>query len=268
MAGLPSSRRTALISSNAEAEIDLDAGCRLASLIVFGNELLVTQPIADPASISWGAFPMAPYAGRIRDGVFQFRGSQYSLPANHPPHAIHGTVFDRPWERESDNTYVTQLGPAWPFDGYVRQRILLDEASLQLELEIHTDEEVMPAACGWHPWFGREVAGVSCDIELDAEYMFRRDADGVASQDQVAPTAGPWDDCFGGLSSSPRLIWPGVVELVVESSCDYVVVYDELAEAFCVEPQTAPPNTLGDHADIVLRNRPLRASTTVKWQSS
>ncbi len=59
-----------------------------------GRELLVTEAIGPMAT---GSFPMAPYAGRIRDARFAFRGQSYDLPATMPPHAIHGTVYDRPW---------------------------------------------------------------------------------------------------------------------------------------------------------------------------
>ena len=38
--------------------------------------------------IRWGAYPMAPWAGRIRDGRFTFRGRDVRLPLNLPPHAI------------------------------------------------------------------------------------------------------------------------------------------------------------------------------------
>jgi galactose mutarotase-like enzyme len=63
----------------ARIEIDLDAGCRLASLQAGGHELLVTSA---PSPIDWGCYPMAPYAGRVRDGCFTFRGRGYELRAD------------------------------------------------------------------------------------------------------------------------------------------------------------------------------------------
>ena len=51
----------------ARIEIDLDAGCRLASFAVGGRELLVARV---PSAIDWGGYPMAPYAGRVRDDPF------------------------------------------------------------------------------------------------------------------------------------------------------------------------------------------------------
>ena len=55
---------------------------------------------------------MAPFAGRIRRGRFAFRGRDYELPLNMAPHAIHGVVFDRPWDVVSADTISVRLGAA------------------------------------------------------------------------------------------------------------------------------------------------------------
>ena len=43
------------------------------------------------------------------------------------------------------------------------------------------------------------------------------------------------------------LTWPEQLELKVTSRAEWVVVYDEQAEAVCVEPQSGPPNGLNTH---------------------
>ena len=91
-------------------------GGRMTSLIVDGHELLVTE---GDGPIRWGSYPMAPWAGRIRDGRFTFRGRAHELPPNLPPHAIHGTVFERPWTVTGPDSMTIDLGPAWPFAGRV-----------------------------------------------------------------------------------------------------------------------------------------------------
>ncbi len=87
-------RRLVLRTADAELTIDATAGGRFASLAVDGHELLLTDG-AGP--IWWGCYPMAPFAGRIRDGWLTFEGREYQLERNLPPHAIHGTVLDRSW---------------------------------------------------------------------------------------------------------------------------------------------------------------------------
>ena len=82
-------RRLVLRTADAELTIDATDGGRFASLVVDGHELLLTDG-AGP--IWWGCYPMAPFAGRIRDGRLDFQGHEYQLEQNLPPHAIHGTV--------------------------------------------------------------------------------------------------------------------------------------------------------------------------------
>ncbi len=82
--------------------------------------------------IGWGSFPMAPFAGRVRDGRFTFRGGAYQLAdrdaaARHPRHGA------RPaWHRLDDQTIVTELGPDWPFAGRAIQRFELRRGTLRL----------------------------------------------------------------------------------------------------------------------------------------
>lgn len=79
-----------LTSNAATAVVDIEAGGRLASLIVDGVELLVPRN-DDP--VMWGCYPMVPFAGRIRDGRFAFDGTTYAMPKNFGDHAMHGFGF-------------------------------------------------------------------------------------------------------------------------------------------------------------------------------
>jgi aldose 1-epimerase len=63
------------------------------------------------------------------------------------------------------------------------------------------------------------------------------------------------------------LEWPGVIRLTMASSCDYLVVYDQLDHAIGVEPQTAPPDALNGEIDVVTPERPLIATTTLSWDT-
>jgi len=246
----------------ARLEIDLEAGCRLASLQVKGHELLVT---AGPNPIDWGAYPMAPYAGRVRDGHFTFRGRGHHLPRTLGGHAIHGTAYLQAWHEDGDGTFVTPLGPAWPFPGWARQQIRLAPDGIALRLEVHSAEGAMPASCGWHPWFLRRVGGAAAMLDFRPGFMLERDRDGICTPRRRAPSAGPWDDCFGEVKGSPVVTWPGVLRLELESACPYWVVFDRREHALCVEPQTAPPDALNHDPFIVEPGRPLAAELNIRW---
>lgn len=241
----------------ARVVVDLEHGARLASLVVAGEELLVT---AGTGPFDWGCFPMAPFAGRVRRGVFSFRGEEYRLARNLGLHAIHGTVFDAPFETDGPGVVSAPLGARWPFAGRVVQRLALDDHGLALTLEVHGDEP-MPASCGWHPWWRRPVR-----LDFHAAWMYERDAEGIPTGVLVDPPPGPWDDCFTGLDGPPVLRWPSGVGLRVESDCPDVVVYDEPAHALCVEPQTAPPDALNLGAAVVEPGAPLVASLRLAWE--
>jgi aldose 1-epimerase len=247
------------------ASIDLAAGGRLASLVVAGRELLVTE---GNGPLAWGSFPMAPYAGRVRNGTFSFEGREHHLPIVIEPHALHGTVYEREWEVIGEGTIATDLGPDWPFAGRVVQRFWLAADSLTCQLELHADEP-MPASLGWHPWFVRRMPGApgELELELDAGSMYVRDEAEITTHELVAPGPGPWDDCFTDLRHPPVLRWPGFLELTIESDCADWVVFTVPEDALCIEPQTAPPDALNQDPAIVLPGRPLVAEMTWRWRS-
>lgn len=238
-------------------------GGRVASLVVGGHELLVTEGMGP---IAWGSFPMVPFAGRVRHGAFEFAGRVRRLPVNWPPHAIHGFGFDRPWTVVDERTLTLDLPTEWPFRGTVVQRFDLTADSLLVTMELTADES-MPASLGWHPWFRRHLSPGEPEVELrfEAGAMFARDAEGIPTGELVAPSERPWDDCFSGVWADPTLTWPGAVTLEIGSSCQFWVVYDEQAHAICVEPQTAPPDALNREPTIVEPGRPISATMEWRW---
>jgi aldose 1-epimerase len=253
--------------------IDPALGARFASLTVGGREILVTEG-AGP--IWWGCYPMVPFAGRIRDGRFTFAGRVHQLERNLPPHAIHGTVFDRPWRVQSRGpdsaTLAVGLGPGWPFAGRVTQAISLQPGVLDATLTLEADEE-MPAWIGWHPWFRRRLGDVTVELDLDASSMYVRGADGLPTGARSRPSPRPWDDAFTDLRSPPRLRWPGFLELEMTSTAEVWVVFDEREDGICVEPQTAPPDAIdlaeaeGSAPPTAGPGRALSASMGFRWSS-
>ena len=245
-------------------------GGRMTSLVVAGQELLVTEG-AGP--MRWGCYPMVPFAGRIRDGRFSFGGRTHQLPLNLPPHAIHGTGFYRPWTVVAPDTIAIDLGPDWPFAGRAHQRFAIRAGGLAVELSLEADQP-MPGALGWHPWFRRTLTGSAGDprppsppaeLAFEADRMYVRDPDGMPTGTLSAPGPRPWDDCFTGVAVPPRLDWPGVLTVELRSSCDHWVVYDEPVEAICVEPQTAPPDFPTIDPRTVVPGEPLRATMDWHW---
>ena len=234
--------RVVLTRDEATLTVDPSAGGRIASLVLRGREILVTDG-ASP--LWWGCYPMVPFAGRIRDGRFLFRGRAYKVPLTMPPNAIHGTVFDRAWQvtfRGEDRVELeSELGPDWPFRGRVTQAIVLVPGGLEATLTVEATD-AMPVVLGWHPWFRREVDGIAAELDFEAHAMYARDSSGLPTGATIPPTPRPWDDAFTDIVIPPRLTWPGVLRLDLRSTAPFWVVFDERDDAICVEPQTAPPD--------------------------
>lgn len=257
-----------LTAGAARVVVDAECGGRIASFAVDQLELLVG---AGDSALDWGCYPMAPFAGRVRNGRFKYKGREHQLERNLPPHAIHGTVFDQPWKVEhadvTDTVLVADLGERWPFAGRVVHRIRLAEDALELRLEVWAEDEPFPASCGWHPWWRRRLSrGAPVELDLAAGSVWVRDDQGIPSGDLEPPPPGPWDDCFTDLAGPPVLRWEGAVELTVDTSCMDVVVFDEPSHAVCVEPQTGPPDALRLTPVLVEPGLPLVAEATFAWE--
>jgi galactose mutarotase-like enzyme len=255
-------------AGDARAEVDELRGGRLQRLEARGFGLLVA-PETDERN--HGAFPMAPWAGRVRDGVFSFDGVEHRLPRNKPPHAIHGTVRDRRWTVESATTtevvISTALADPWPFAGRVVQRFALEPDALHLTMEVHAQAQPMPASCGWHPWWSRSLHdGGAVELELHTDAMYKRDDAGIPTGELAAVTPPPWDDCFTDLGQPAAVLrWPGAIAVTIETDCACMVVFTEPEHAVCVEPQSGPPDELNLAPHVVTPDAALLVRSTWRW---
>ena len=234
-------------SGDIECSVVPENGGRIGSLVVAGRELLVTGDSHDDP-LSWGCYPMVPYAGRVRNATLNFAGRSHALRVNMMPHSIHGTVFDRAWSViENDATSAVleiELGAAWPFAATVRHRIQLSNDEVLLTLNVSAIEST-PIQVGWHPWFVKPVS-----TQLGFASMLERDATGIASEKIVDRPEGPVDDCFVDPVNQLTL---HIKDLTVflNSDCSHWVVYDVPAHATCVEPQSGAPNEINDRPFVL-----------------
>jgi aldose 1-epimerase len=235
--------RHRLRSPDAVLEVDPQDGGRWTSLLVDGLELLSGADVEGiPRGVQHGCFVMAPYAGRLGHGRLLVDGVQHRLPRDAPPHAIHGHVFDVPWQVEAEGVLSAQLPASWPFAGSVRQELALRDDGLDARLVLSA-QEPMPATIGYHPWFARRLArGGEVELQMSPHRQYEKGADELPTGSLIAPTGGPYDDCFVGMADPPRLVWPGGLELTMTSSADHWVVFDQLPDVVCLEPQTGPPD--------------------------
>jgi len=259
-----------LTAEGCAATFDPADGGRLTSFRIGEHEILVPT---GKDMWHYGSFVMAPWVGRLRNATLNYQGKQYGFPANAGPHALHGLVLDRAWQVTGDGELSIELGDPWPWPCRVVQKTKLARGRADFTLEIHA-KQPMPAALGWHPWFLRRLANTPAAAELQLDF----EAAKMWANDEVSLPTGelttefppqPWDYCFRELAHDPVVRWPGELELTVSSSCTDWIIYTMEEEGMCVEPWTAPPNSVNmPNPQIVRPGAPLVATMTWTWRTA
>jgi aldose 1-epimerase len=240
-----------LVAGAITATIEPDVGARISSFRVHETEFLTPQK---NHPLEWGMYPMAPFAGRVRNAQFMFNGTTHDLVADAEPHAIHGTTYARAWRiTERTNSSLTMtigLGANWPMLGKVTHEVRLTPTSLQCLLRIDA-EEAMPAQVGWHPWFYAPQK-----IVTDFDAMLQRDPFGIATSKEVPVPNTPVDDCFVRAGNFPQVSKDGITVEII-SDCSHWVRYDAPNGDTCIEPQSGPPNQINDSPIVIAPGAPL-----------
>ena len=122
--------------------IDIDQGARITSILF--RDMEITLP-SRGSLVNWGWYSMAPWAGRIRDGVIRdVDDAIYQLPVViDPPHALHGFGVMYGWEDIGKG--VARLDFPYPYEGasVVQQIEVLDNA-IRWSLEYSSGEVTLP----------------------------------------------------------------------------------------------------------------------------
>ena len=266
-----SSQQTSLDVGDVTVTVLAEFGGRIGQITVAGQPLLIdVPPLEDPHPLTWGCYPMAPWAGRIRGGRYVVDGVERHLPINHRDgdgperaHAIHGLVYDRAWPVHgvTGSSWTASIPLDWEFGGRVSQTITVFDDRVEARLTVESTGARFPAEIGWHPWFRKPDR-----LEFSPASMYERDEFGLPTGALVEPTSGPWDDCF--VNEHPVELHydrPAASAVRVESECDHWVVFDEPDHATCVEPQSGPPDAFNLTPHVVAPEAPLTRTMTISW---
>ena len=248
-------------SSNSTAVVEPENGGRVASLSVNGTELIV-GPEEGRGAFDWGIYPMAPFAGRLRDGKIRYKGTVRQMPLNAEPHAMHGFVHDTEWrihdKTESSVTLRCELGDPWPWRGNLFHIISVHDWKLRMELSFAARNE-QPMMLGWHPWFPKP-----CTFTTEFGTMYERGDDGIPTGRLVRPRTHDVDDCFADPLDDPT-VTVGDTRVKLFSNCSHWVVYDRAEHGVCIEPQSGPPNGANDSPFVVRAGSEMRRWFEIRW---
>lgn len=240
-------------------------GARIVSLRAFGFEVLRQWTPARRA-FQYGCFPMMPWVGRLGNATLCVGDDTYPMPANKPPHALHGMACYSDWavtdQSDRSVTLHTVLEAPWPWPGSVFQTITLEDDAVHLRIEITTPQAAFPASAGWHPWFLKHLegheAGPAMTLSFKADWQEEPGSNELPTGRRIPPQSGPWDDCFGfhrGIMAT--LCWAGQLTLEMTSAASSLVVFDKQPDATCVNPLTQPPNAINHAPQYVRADSPL-----------
>jgi aldose 1-epimerase len=259
---------------NGGAELDLlpEVGGAIARFAIDGRDVLrpTVSGIFDPLRTS--SFPLVPFANRIANGRFDFRGQTVRLPRNfgEHPHVLHGQGWQGAWRVQSRSTNGVALAfdhaaDAWPWDYDALQTFTLEPDSLRIALRLTNRSLLpMPASIGFHPYFMRTP-----------ETRIRAEVDGAWLSDDGIPTiktgpshfldlaigakvaAAPFvDHCHFGWRGSATVEQPEFQRsILLTGSAELAFLHLYIpreADFFCVEPVSAMPDALnrGEPFDV------------------
>ena len=256
--------RHQLRSGDFEAEIAPAAGGRLARLWArrdgIVQDLIVALPLDDFDEDQWpkaGAFPMLPYANRLRHGRIIWNGQSHQVRrAPGQSHGVHGFAHRRAWQVATCSGHHIDLtlrhvhsDAEWPwqFTAYLRYR--LHPGGLSLEMEVRNDADgPMPLVMGWHPYFApawrtRERPALRGLHDLGP--------DGLHYPNDDVPRARPSQEQPGFTMACEQVagawtLWDEAGrQLRIECDAAHCIHHRPgLLDSECVEPVTALPGAL------------------------
>ena len=234
--------------------IDLESGGRLSRWWVGDQQLLVDH---GPAPEERGMYVMAPWAGRLRENALVWQGQRHEFAPTYGGWAMHGLGVASPAAvisdvAEHEHAAVTvAVTPAegWPWPLGIELTWDLTPRVLTTTISVHAADAQFPVTVGWHPWFARQLAGGAV-IRWTAEstLLAERGQDYLPNGRllPIAEVEGPFDDAFVVPSGRASVAWPGALSIDIVNDAPWFVIFDQLPDAVCVEPQSGPPNGIND----------------------
>lgn len=267
-----SSAAITLAQGRLKVVIRPDLGGSIQSLVYSGLAGDVPVLRAPPAVIhtvrDMGSFPLVPFSNRVAKAQLHWHGTDHPLitMGTTEEHAMHGVVWQRPWEvlEASDDfamlSHEHKADSAWPFAFDVSQVFKLSGNTLTMTLSI-TNQAPSPApvGLGWHPYFAKRAGA---HISFAATSRWEMGADKLPTVLQAIPSMASRcadlniDNCFEGWTGAATLT-DELLRTQVESNLSRLVVYTKPSiDCIAIEPVSHANNAInlaGANADELER---------------
>lgn len=246
------------------------------------------RPVSDmdiqPNSpLECASFALVPYANRVGDARFEWRGEAIQLQRNFlpEPHAIHGVGWENPWRAVQEDaanatlTFNHEGDAGWPWRFEAVQHFHLGARGLAIETRLTNREDFeAPLACGHHPYF--PVDGAS--IQFLADAMWQNGEDKLPSTSVSADHVAPFsqgtgaiglglDNCFDGWDGKASISWEDRnLALEIDADYEHCLLYSPVGgDFFCFEPMAHCSNALASGARFPLLAPGATSIRTVRY---
>jgi aldose 1-epimerase len=230
-------------------------GARWHRLRAFGQDVLRTptdleEHVRD--TFFWGAYPMAPWCGRVDAASLVIANRRVTLEPNFPDGtAIHGQVYAVPWAIENGTTMrVTAGGDAWPWPYEVTAAFDVHDSVMRVDYAVtNLSDAPMPAGIGVHPWYLKPLdVAIRATGVLSPNWATPAEPEPVKGEfdlRELRPMPPDLDATWTDLAEPPvDLVWPtlGVRATMRATPALYVVAASpNERDAVALEAQTNAP---------------------------
>lgn len=259
-------------------------GGRIVQLVL-DNKLVIDEPKNTTYESNYAGAVLFPFANRIADGTYTFKGESYFLVCNEKgrTNAIHGLVYDKEFVADqgisSENEARIELIyneekklVGFPFTFQLKLVYTLTNHGLSLEVEIvNTGEASFPFTLGWHPYFyAAQLEESHLTLEAKYQVIMNEHMITVGSKNHQQPKQIQLknrflDDCFSILERKVELVTPThSLSVVGEYISKFVQFYTPKNEKLvAIEPMTGISNSFNNKKSLLVL-RPKEVFTT-RW---
>lgn len=251
----------AIAAGDYTARILPAVGGSMARLQWRGRDLLQVYPEdAVPAAgfDQLACFVMVPFAGRIKQTRFTWRGEEHRLAKyTDEAHAMHGDGWMLPWDIVAASEAQVTLAldhREGPLPFHAQMTYALGEEGLTITTSLTSLASApMPYGMGQHPWFPREAGA---QLRFAAKRFWLADPGSLPSQSIALPpeldfahggeVPRTWrDNCYEGWDGLAEIIYPESghkVIMTAQKPLDWLMFYaNPDCLSFCLEPQSHLP---------------------------
>ncbi|WP_168796656.1 aldose 1-epimerase [Cognatitamlana onchidii] len=201
--------------NNVFGKIHLNQGASLQELTLNGHAIIQDlSPL--PYKKTYASSILFPFANRIQDGTYNFKGMQHQFPINQieENNALHGLVFDKTFSITSMETHEdsatinleyeeSEPSEGFPYTFKIKVTYLFLQNGLSLSLSVkNTALEAFPFTLGWHPYFTSSNLKTS-SLVFESDEKIVLDQRNITTGTQANPTPNPLvldcnalDDCW------------------------------------------------------------------------